>query len=443
MRSKLYVLISIVLTINICLGLSSAKQNSNYVEGKILWEKTYGGKGDDRAFHAARLGDGFAVVGSSTSLIDGKTTAWIIRIDAEGSMVWNRTYAESSNGEFRHVCCLLDGFLLVGNLFSLSRNWDGYIVRTDIEGKPIWNITVGGENVDKLFSAIELPDGFVLVGLTASFGNGGSDVWVIKLVEDGSIVWNKTYGWQMDDAARSVAPAGDGGFIVAGYTNSTGQGDYDFLALKLNSEGEMLWNETYGGSQSEKAYAITAVQSGYVIAGDTRSKGEGDSDAWVIKIDAYGNLLWEMSTGGADFDQPTCITPSAYGGLLVGGFTFSFGNGERDFWLFKVNDEGNVLWSSTIGRTKFEEAYAVVEVTETEFVMVGWTNSIGAGHYDFYIAKLCVQNNNGNDWLHEYAITLLAVIVICVLLAGIFFFRIQRSKKQTVRLRQNLTQPIC
>jgi hypothetical protein len=171
--------------------------------------------------------------------------------------------------------------------------------------------------------------------------------------------------------------------------------------------------------------------------GDTRSKGEGESDAWIIKVDVNGELVWERTVGGAGFDMPNCVTVSDYGGYLVGGFTFSFGNGERDFWLFKVDDASNVPWSCTVGRTEFEEAYAVLEVAENEFVMAGWTNSIGEGHYDFYVTKISVENDR--NWLSAYNFIVSALILTAIVLAvlvGVFFL-IRRYVNQKIA-RQNV-----
>jgi hypothetical protein len=421
--------ITVVIEVNDANNFASAAPDSvNFLTANVLWEKTYGGTGDDRAFYATTTETGYVVVGSSTSLEQDKTEAWVIRLDDNGTALWNQTYPEGASSEFRYVLNLTDGFLFVGNTYSPSRGSDGYAVRTDSDGKLLWNFTLGGEKVDRLFSASKFSDGFVLVGLTASFGDGNSDVWVVKINEEGGIVWNKTYGWSMDDAGRSVAAAEDNCFMVAGYTNSTGYGDYDFLVLKIDAAGNMLWNRTYGGTQSDKAYAIAPAQEGYVIVGDTQSKGAGDSDAWTIKVDLNGNLLWDKTVGGEDFDQPTCVTASAHGGFLVGGFTFSFGNGERDFWLLKIDGSGNVLWSTTVGRSEFEEAYAVLETAENRFVMVGWTNSIGAGYYDYYIVKISVENES--NWLPLYALLTLAIVVVGILLAALFFLIKRRSKKR-------------
>jgi len=416
----------------------SAAPNSdsaNLLEANVLWERTYGGTGDDRAFYAAPAADGFVVAGSSKSFHQDKIVAWILKLDHDGNARWNQTFFEGDGSEFRCVLDLDEGFLLVGNVFLPSGDTDGYVVRVDDEGKMIWNITLGGENVEKLFSALKVQDGFVLVGLTQSFGDD-SDVWVVKTDFDGNVVWNKTYGGTMEDAGRAITATEGNHYVVAGYTNSMGNGDYDFLLLKIDSSGNTAWNKTYGGTQSDKAYAIAETSGGCVAVGDTRSKGEGETDAWIIKVDVNGNLMWDTSVGGEGFDMPTCVTVSNYGGYLAGGFTFSFGNGERDFWLFKVDDSGKVLWSCTVGRTEFEEAYAALEVAETEFVMAGWTNSIGEGHYDFYVAKISLENNG--DWLSAYNFIVSALILSAVVIAVlvVVFLLIRRYVNQKI-LREN------
>lgn len=438
----------LLLTINILLAPNfnvirnftvSATSNSDSVnlqKANVLWEKTYGGTGDDRAFYAIAVADGFVVVGSSTSFQQDKTVAWVLKLDHDGNMIWNKTFFQGAGSEFRYVLGLDDGFLLVGNVFLPSGDTDGYVVRIDAAGNLRWGITLGGEKVDKLFSAVKTQDGFVLVGLTYSFGND-SEVWVVKIDVNGNVVWNKTYGGSMEDAGRAIAATEDNNYFVAGYTNSMGNGDYDFLLLKIDASGNLLWNKTYGGSQSDEAYAIANTAGGFVIVGDTRSKGAGDNDAWIIKVDLNGDLVWDKTVGGEGFDMPNCVTASNYGGYLVGGFTFSFGNGERDFWLFKVDDQGNVLWSCTVGRSGFEEAYAVLETAENEFVMAGWTNSIGQGHYDFYIVKISVENSSGGLSVYQFVTSALILVAIVLAVLIVLFFLIRRYVNQKIS-RQNV-----
>jgi hypothetical protein len=366
----------------------------------LLWEKTYGGTGDDRCFYLVNAGNGYVVAGSSTSFEIGKTVAWIVRLDQDGNALWNRTYNENFGGEFRYVTDLDDGFLIVGNTFTTLGSTNGYVLKIDNNGNPIWNITLQANcGVNKLFSAAKIQGGFVLVGLTQQTGNGNSKVWLVKIDSEGNVIWNKSYGDSADSAGRGVTLTADGCYMVAGYTDGATNEDYDFLVLKIDAAGALLWNRTYGGLESDKAYGIAPAVDGSIIAGDTRSKGAGDSDAWIIKIDLNGNFVWDKTFGGEGFDVPTCITPLSNGDYLVGGITFSFGNGQRDFWLFKINNAGRALWSCTVGRSSYEEAYAVVQNAEDMFlgdkyVMAGWTNSIGQGKYDFYIVKLEVPSEN-------------------------------------------------
>jgi hypothetical protein len=417
-------------------ALASPDSDSvNSLEANVLWEKTYGGAGDDRAFYAITAADGCVVVGSSTSFKQDKTDAWILKLDHDGNELWNRTFFEGNGCEFRYILNLDDGFLLVGNVFLPSGDTDGYVVRVNSEAESIWNITLGGENVDKLFSAVKTQDGFVLVGLTYSFGDD-SQVWVVKTDVNGNVAWNKTYGGSMEDAGRAVVLSEDNHYVVAGYTNSMENGDYDFLLLKIDTSGNLSWNKTYGGTQSDKAYAIAKTADGCVAVGDTRSKGEGDSDAWIIKVDLNGNLVWDETAGGEAFDMPTCVTASKYGGYLAGGFTFSFGNGERDFWLFQVNDQGTVQWSCTVGKSAFEEAYAVLETAENEFVMAGWTNSIGQGQHDFYVTKITVDKSSNGLSAYQF-ITSASILTAIVLVVLIVLFLLIRHRVNQKISRQN------
>jgi TolB-like protein len=362
----------------------------------LVWETTFGGAGDDRAFFAATAADGYVVVGSSTSFISGTTVACIVRFDQNGNQLWNKTYTENQGLEFRYICPSQDGFLVLGNTFLAVGNVDGAVFKMDSEGNPLWNVTLSeSEGVNKLFSGVSDGADFVVAGLTQpQNGSLHSHAWLVKLDADGKILWSKTYGETTETAARAVTLTQDHCYVATGYVDADGNGNYDVLALKLDSDGNLLWSKTYGENQSDKAYAITSSANSCVIAGDTRSKGSGDCDAWIIKIDSAGNLLWDQTAGGSNFDSPTFIAVSSNGGYIVAGTTFSFGNGQRDFWLFKVSDEGKIMWSSTVGRSGYEEAYAAVYAGGKDYVLAGWTNSIGnGGRYDFYIVKVQTDNS--------------------------------------------------
>jgi hypothetical protein len=394
-RTIFFALSLIILIAFIALLLSSNLTSFNtagIAQGANLkWENTYGESGDDRAFFAVAATDGYLVLGSSTSNEKASTDAWVVRLANNGNTLWSRKYRQNMGAEFRAAINLEDGFLLVGNTFLVSGETKGYVVKIDAEGNLLWNILLdAGKGVNKIFSAAKSPDGFVLVGLTDFTGGKNSDVWLIGLNANGNVTWNKTFGGAGENAGRSVTVI-QGNIMVAGYSDDSENGNFDFLVVKTDLAGKLLWNKTYGGLESDKAYSIIPAPYGAVIAGDTRSKGSGDCDAWVIKIDLNGNLIWDKTIGGSGFDTVCYGTSSRDGGYILCGTTFSFGNGNRDFWMFEMNDLGKVSWSCTVGRTGYEEAYVVIQESNNEVFAAGWTNSIGEGRYDFYVVQLDVR----------------------------------------------------
>jgi hypothetical protein len=359
----------------------------------LVWEQPFGGNGDDRAFNIANAENGYFVVGSSTSFIAGKTVAWLLRLDQNGNQLWNRTFSEYFGSEFRCIRNVPDGFLVVGNVFLDSGKVDGLVMKLDLQGNPVWNVTLkeNALGVNKLFSGASDGDNFLVAGLTQPQGNTTSNAWLVKLDTAGNILWSGTFGGSSETAFRAVTIVEGNCYVAAGYLDALGNGNYDYLLFNLDVAGNVLWHKTFGGSESDKAYAIASTFDGCVVVGDTRSKGSGECDAWVIKVDFDGNLVWDQTAGGSGFDSPAKILADPSGGFLVVGTTFSFGNGQRDFWLFKISSEGNVVFSSTVGRSDYEEAYGVTCAGGNDYVLAGWTNSVGnGGRYDFYVVKISV-----------------------------------------------------
>ncbi|MCW3994772.1 MAG: PQQ-binding-like beta-propeller repeat protein [Candidatus Bathyarchaeota archaeon] len=361
--------------------------------GYVVWAKTFGGSADDRAFYSLPVDDGCLVVGSSKSFIANTTVGWVLRLDGDGAVLWNRTFFQSDGTELRYAVALEDGFLLVGNQFTASGDVNGFAARVGSDGKLFWQTVVGAEKIDKLFSGVAVKDGVVLFGLTYSYGVDQSKAWAVKLGLNGEVVWNKTFKASVDIALRSAVLCQNSDIVAAGYAD-VGDGNFDFYLLKLDNSGDLLWNKTYGSTNSEKAYALAkAADGGYVLVGEKQSV-VSDTDTWVVKVNSDGEPLWNRTVGGEKADSPTCVLASKTGGYLVAGYTFSFGSGQRDFWLFKISEEGKLMFSFTHGDKAFQEAYGVVECTDGCFILVGWTDPFGepalAGRavYDFYVVKL-------------------------------------------------------
>ncbi len=432
--------IMIVLAVNVSTAQTSLplKVDHNTLTsvstGNVLWAKIYGDAADDRAFYALSINDGYLVVGSSRSIVVNTTVGWVLRLNGNGDVIWNKTFLEGWGTELRYAVNTTDGYLLVGNEFFASGQVSGYVVRIDNQGDLQWMKNLAQGITCKLFSGIASIDGFAVFGLSSQSIDGKSSVWTVKLDASGNVVWSRTYGGSVDSAARSGVLTQNGDYLMAGYTDSKGDGNYDFYLLDLNASGDIVWNNTYGGEGSQKAYSIAKGNDGYVVVGDIQLPNSA-TDAWVLKVDLEGNVLWNKSVGGKDADSAAYATTSKDDGYLVAGFTFSFGAGNRDFWLFKTSHSGEVLWSCTQGDKGFQEAYAVIE-TDNTYVMVGWTDPIGQpaligkATYDFSIVKLFVSQNSSilsNSQLTNY--TTVAIAISLIILALLFMRRAKRKNK--------------
>ena len=188
-----------------------------------------------------------------------------------------------------------------------------------------------------------------MAGETLSFGAGSYDAWVFKLDATGNIEWQKTYGGPRWDRAWSVQQTSDGGYIVAGFTQSFGAGGQDFWVLKLDASGNVEWQKTYGGPADDRAlWVVEADDGGYAVVGTTASFGAGYSDIWLLKLDASGNVEWEKTYGGRLIDGAASVRQTSDGGYVVAGLSRSFGASQiggdlEDMWVLKLDPMGNLL----------------------------------------------------------------------------------------------------
>jgi hypothetical protein len=424
-KNKVIIIIAILMLSFFTIILINGSDTKNPLSAQVVWQKTYGGSGDDRAFYAVANNRGYLMIGSTRSFSGNATLGWLIQIDFEGDIIWNKTYLQGFGTELRYGLKLTDGYLLVGNEFLASNVVNGIVLKIDDEGNPIWNRTIGGNNIDKLFSAIQSTDGFALVGETCPSDGSNSVAWVVKMGLNGQILWNNTYSIGNDSAVRQGILAPDGSYVIAGYTQVK---DYDFLALKIDQTGKLIWNITYGTGDSQKAYSITEADDGCVIVGDKISL-QSDSDAWAIKVDWNGTLIWEKTVGGKYADSASVVSNSDDGNYLVSGFTFSFGEGNRDIWLFKISKTGDIKWSCTQGNSGYQEGYMVFDASKNQYIIVGWTDPtnepalIGKAQYDFYVAKISPQLSNSNLTISLVAIWVISAVAI------IAFWRLSNRKR--------------
>ncbi|MFZ8835176.1 MAG: T9SS type A sorting domain-containing protein [Candidatus Caldipriscus sp.] len=253
--------------------------------------------------------------------------------------------------------------------------------------------TYGGTDYDWAFAVQQTLDGeYILAGGTYSFGAGSDDIFLIKTDANGNIIWSKTYGGTNWDFAYSVQQTSDGGYIVAGKTNSFSGGGV-FL-MKTDANGNIIWAKTYEGTV---AYSVQQTSDGgYIVAGRTDSFGAGGSDIFLIKTDANGNISWAKTYGGTSSDWAYSVQQTSDGGYIVAGWTTSFGAGGSDFFLIKTDANGNVSWAKTYGGTDYDWAFAVQQTLDGEYILAGVTYSFGADSTDIFLIKTDANGNIGS-----------------------------------------------
>jgi predicted secreted protein len=357
------------------------------------WSKTYGGAGDDKGWgDLYQTSDGgYAISGDTASFGAGGADYWLVKVDAAGNMLWNKTYGGNGTESENAMVQTSDGgyaMLGVTGSFGAGGN-DFWLVKTDAAGNMQWNKTYGGTGSDIGVSVFQTNDGgYAVSGLTSSFGAGSMDVWLVKTDSVGNMQWNKTYGGTGADYGFSVVQTSDGGYAISGPTTSFGAGGQDVWLVKTDAAGNMQWNKTYGGTGMEwMDQMIRTADGGYAISGYTTSFGAGGQDVWLVKTDAAGNMQWNKTYGGTGSDDGFHLVQTGEGGYAIIGSTVSFGAGGTDVWLVKTDAAGNMQWNKTYGGANTDLGYSVVQTSDGGYAIAGYTNSFGAGGNDFYVVK--------------------------------------------------------
>jgi hypothetical protein len=279
----------------------------------------------------------------------------------------------------------MKGFMLAGLALVLV----GLGVGKSVAQAPSWEWakTFGGSKDDEGFSVQQTSDGsFIIVGRTESFGAGEDDVWLIKTDADGNKLWEKTFGGSRYDYGYSVRQTSDGGFIIVGYTASFGA--RDVWLIKTDANGNKQWDRTFGGSDSDVGYSVQQTSDGgFIIVGYTVSFGAGKDDVWLIKTDANGNKQWDRTFGGSVWDWGSSVQQTRDGGFILVGGTRSFGAGDADVWLIKTDASGNKLWDRTFGGSRWDWGNSMQQTRDGGFILVGETESFGAGWADVWLIK--------------------------------------------------------
>lgn len=359
------------------------------------WSTTYGGKKDDFATDIVQTSDGgYAISGTTESFGAGSSDYWLIRTDPVGNIIWNKTYGGTGPEELTAMCQTNGGGYALAGRITISigdpfyNTADVWLVKTDASGNMQWNQTYGGTGDDLCNSVVQARDGgYALAGVTMPFGGGRSDFWLVKTDGSGNVLWNKTYGGTGNAWSYSMIETGDGGFALAGCTDSFGAGDLDGWVVKTDAYGNIVWNKTYGGTGTDGVdQLIRTVEGGYAMVGTTPSSGLPQSE-WLVKTDASGNMEWNRTYEGMGTNYWASLIQTGDGGFALAGVTGSFGAGMDDVWLVKTDAYGTMQWNKTYGGTKNDVCFSVILTKDGGYALAGYTYSFGAGGYDFYVVR--------------------------------------------------------
>ncbi|MDR6807510.1 hypothetical protein J2Y45_004710 [Dyadobacter sp. BE34] len=422
------------------------------IQGDIVWDKSFGGENSEELSVIIPTPDGgYLLGGDSFSNVSGDKSQghfgggdyWVIKIDAKGNKVWDKTFGGFRSDILKCLVKTSDGGYLLGG-YSQSGptgnkttgsnakiDYDYWIIKIDNNGDKIWEKTFGMTDNDYLRGMVATEDGGYLLAGNSSIPEtgesyGSDDFWVIKINALGEKVWEKSYGGTQYEALWRIIPTNDKAFLLAGHSNSNAsgdksqdsKGDFDFWILKIDSDGHKIWDSSIGGFKSESLLGIApSSNGGYILvgatdadsspSGDVSGASKGFYDYWVVKANEQGVKVWDKTFGGNLNDFPDCLPISYNGGYLIGGYSFSdksgdkesplFGDkGDLDFWVINLDSKGNKLWDKSFGGTSSDFLFSIIPAHDDGYLLVGSSGSPKAGQKtsetngstDFWIVKI-------------------------------------------------------
>jgi len=354
-------------------------------------------KSRDRAYHdwilkaQQTFDNNYILIGVTETYGAGSRDAWLIKTDSNGDELWNKTWGRSSCDGTQSGEQTSDGGYILAGWGRWSPSWDTdfWLIKTDADGDEEWNKRYGSVGLDDTgyFVQQTSDNGYIFTGITKSYGAGDWDVWLVKTDGNGDEQWNNTFGGVLTDGGFVVRQTDDGGYIITGWVDSFGSGAHDVWLIKTDSNGDEMWNKTFGGTYKDSGHDVQQTSDGgYIIIGYTNSYGDYDRDFWLIKTDSSGNEDWNKTFEGADcysgiefmgHSGGMSVRQITDGYILVGTTDASFGNGPLSILMIQTDNLGNENWNKTFGGSSYDEGYWINETSDDGYIISGGTLSYG------------------------------------------------------------------
>ncbi len=356
------------------------------------WQQSLGGADLERAHDLAVLADGTLAVAGSTTREGGpqSTAPWLLAVAPGGAELWS-SVPQDTPGRPQAAAALTDGGVIAAG--SVQRgptaSSDGWVARLDAEGAVAWSKDFGGDTARAFNDAVALAEGgAVLAGTTRSDASG--DGWLVAIDGDGRVAWDKAVGGAGGQALYALAPAGDGGFFAAGVNDHEGAGAEDGWLLRLDAEGEVRWQVEAGGDKADYLVAVQPLPDGGAVAVGRSASGEGEGfDLWAVWVDAEGTVTLERRLGGDGYDAAAAVALADDGGVLVAGVHGSVEGQGEDGWLMKLDaSNGSTVWERTFGGAATDRLAAVAVLDDGSIAVAGQTASGDAAGDDLWLMRL-------------------------------------------------------
>ena len=334
----------------------------------------------------------YLVVGSTSLLGDNYSNVLILKVDHTGEQMWRKDYTYSSSDRLNMVIELEDGSLVMAgsSISNTNSSKDLLILKTGSDGNIEWQ-TSYGDTRDEIANSIGITSdgGFIITGEITNENTGNSSCYVLKVNNNGEFEWDRSFGGSLNDQGFSLVPANDGGFVITGVTRSQSDSSGDLWLFKVNNAGEMLWERTFGGENFEAGRSLQQTSdNGYIIIGQTESFGNGSNDAYLLKTDSQGNEIWSRTYGGSGTDQGRHVVETFDQGYIIFGHTDSYGSmGGFNFWLIKTDSNGDLEWQEYYGGSGDDRGFCGIQASDGGYAIVGQSNTGGSTGVDILLVK--------------------------------------------------------